>query len=317
MAFGDTIMKRFSDEAVELDPAYEGLYDTDTDMLNEFMSIACENCDPYDPDCDDDDDYIEFDDDEDDEDDDEYDEYDDDADEGCCKEGCRKANENAITDATPEQKRANFFKMVDANPKFDAERKKQLKANYDAKHGFGQAVKESAADYARALRMLDRGDEELTNDVDDAYDTSDYDDDYLTNHAKYASNLRTGYQRLVERGFNEINNFCGDKQAGFSANLHTKYARESVYDYDEDTLSNYDNYYEDEDELRAQADLAYESIMAARRAESEEKRKPNGAYEEMAFEHLMELGNSDEEVEDAMENCKDALDEMLADLENL
>ena len=77
MAFGKSIMSRFSDDIEVLDPAYEGLYDSDETELDAFLKIACEGSEPWcaDDECDD---AIFVDEDEDDED---YDEDDDDEDE--------------------------------------------------------------------------------------------------------------------------------------------------------------------------------------------------------------------------------------------
>ena len=295
MAFGNSIMDRFSDDAIELDAAYEGLYDTTVSGFDEFMSIACEGDACYDCDFDeyDDDDDIIFDDDDDDEDDDEYDE--DDEDEECVKE-------NAITDATPEQKRERYFKMVDANPKFSPEKKKEMKENYDKSHPEGlSGAKESAADYLRAKHMLDnRSDEALTNDVDDAYDSSDYDDDYLNPHAKYASNLRTGYVRLREN-MDGINNFVGDKTAAYASNLKTSYAREGSMD----------DYYED----YAAAQEAYDNTLKELNGGHFYNENDLTAYDKMALESIDGVDGID--VDDGLDACRSALESMIDDLDSL
>lgn len=295
MAFGDTIMTRFSDEAIELDPAYESLFDTDTDEFTEFMKIACENCDPYDPDCDcdDDDDDIDFDDDEDD--DDEYDEFDDDdTEESCCKEG-KCCTENAITDATPQQKRERYFKMLDANSRFSPEKKKEMKENYDKAHPEGlAAVKESAADYLRAMKMLGRSDESLNEDVSTAYDEDVYEDDYLSNHANFAANLKTGYKRLVEKNVTILNNFIGDNTAKYSANLHTSYARESA-DY-------------------LEAEMMYDDVYKEVNGGHFYNEDELSAYDKMALEAME---GTDTDMDEGLDNCRSALEDMLNDLNNV
>ena len=272
-------MSRFSDDIEVLDPAYEGLYDMDETPLDQFLKIACETCEPYCDDIDEDDDiiYYEDDDDEDfdDDDDDDLDEDFEEDEEGCCKE-------NAITDATPQEKRARYFKMIDANPRFDAAKKKLMKENYDKSHPEGlSGTKESAADYAAALRMLDRDDSILEDDVDDAYEASDYPDDYLDEHARYAAGIRTGYVKLVEKNMRKLNMFQGDDEAKFAANLHTSYARES---------------FQDDLELYEMASAAYESAVAE-------------------LDNAEIVGESS--VSDELQNCQTALEGLLADLEDM
>lgn len=295
MAFGNSIMDRFSDDAIELDAAYEGLYDTTVTNFDEFMSIACEGDACYE--CDEDDIYddededIEFDDDEDYDDEDEYDEED----EECVKE-------NAITDATPQQKRERYFKMIDANPRFSPEKKKEMKENYDKSHPEGlSATKESAADYLRAKHMIDnRTDESLTNDVDDAYDASDYDDDYLSNHAKYSSNLKTGYVRLREN-MDGINNFVGDRTAAYASNLKTSYAREGSID----------QYYED----YAAAQESYDNVMKNMNGGHYYNENTLSEYDKMALEGISGVDGID--VDDGLDNCRSALESMIDELDSL
>lgn len=356
-------MNRFSDEAIELDPAYESLYDTSFTSFDEFMGIACEGDACYDYD-DDDDEYIDFEDD----DDDEFDDDDDDDDEleedeeSCCKE-------NAITDATPQQKRERYFKMLDANPRFSEEQRKTMKENYDKTHPEGlKAIEsidfdlmseadvdtllnyftsatestyddvysmdadtmseadvdnllnamtdatESAADYERALRMFNRNEDVLTDDVEEAYDSSEYDDDYIKDHAAYSSSLRTGFKSLVEKNVSILNKFQGDLQARYSANNKTSYARESV---DED-YSDFDTDFDPS--LNLDDDLSYlDSFDTSNESftyDDEDISVPElSAYDEMALENFGDMDGVD--IDEGLENCQSALADMIRELDNV
>lgn len=301
MAFGNSIVNRFSDDAIELDPAYEGLYDTAVTEFDEFMSVACEGDVCYDCDYDeydDDDDDIIFDDDEDEDDDDDDDEYDEDDEEEEC------VQENAIIDATPEQKRERYFKMIDANPRFDADKKKEMKENYDKAHPEGlSGAKESAADYLRAKHMLDRDDDTVTDDVDDAYDNPDYEEnEYLGSHARFASDLGTGYARLRER-MDGINDFVGDKTANYASNLKTGYhrAREAAMD----------DYYND----YAVAQESYDAVMKELNGGHYYNDAALSAYDKMALEGISGIDEID--VDDGLDNCRNALESMIEELDSL
>jgi hypothetical protein len=307
MAFGNSIMSKFSDEPIALDPAYESLYDDSDTAIDEFIAIACEGADydPYDPDYidEDDDDYDE--DDLDDEDEDDDDDFDEDAEdeESCC--------ENAITDMTPAQRRANFFKMVDANPRFDAAKKKELKANYDKNHpdALSNGANESASSYDAAQAILNEVDEILANAVDDAYEDSTYEDDELDSRARYAAGLRTDYSRLNEGNEDIGNLFVGDRQARYASNLHTGYARESV-----DADIAYENAMAalngDIDYATIDADAAYEAAIAALYGNNSKTR-----YEHEASDILSDLDGFD--VDEGLENCRYALESMIQDLNGL
>ena len=319
MAFGNSVMARFSEESVPLDSAYESLID-DQSELDAFMDIICEGAeyDPYDVDDVDEDEYDECDDDEcDDEDecdDDEYCEDDEECPDGYCDdedadvESCREAFDSM----TPHQKYLSFCKMVNNNPRFSPEKKKETIENYEKNHP--DAVAEPASEslcYDKAEAYLCRADQLLAEIVGDAYDEPEYDEPSLSDHAEYASKLSTGMSRLNEP-LPGINNFAGDTQAPFAASLRTHYARESAI--------------EDIDD----ADYAYQDALDAIESAIDDV-DPEDAYQDAvdAIESALsptDESDSDLDVEDdfdaddidqGLENCKNALESMIADLDAL
>lgn len=301
MAFGNSIMSRFSEDLLELDPAYECMLDSEGTFLDAFMNVACENTDPYYPDDDYDDD--DWDDEYEDDDEDEWDEDEDlDDDELFNKECC----ENAITDAPPAEKRRRYFAMLDANPRFSEEQRKSMKAKYDENHPEGlkdSQANESAADYEKAMRMLYRSDDSLNDDVDTAYEENDYDDSGLINHAKYASSLRTGYKSLVEKNVTLLNEFHGDKFAKYAANLHTGYtrAKESTYNEYEDYAALSELY----DNKTGAATESYDDY-------SDYDYYSSNDYATESYEDY-----SDYDIDESINSCQSALESMLADLNDM
>ena len=147
--------------------------------------------------------------------------------------------------------------------------------------------------------------------VGDAYDEPEYDEPSLSDHAEYASKLSTGMSRLNE-SLPGINNFAGDTQAPFAASLRTHYARESAI--------------EDIDD----ADYVYQDALDAIESAIDDV-DPEDAYQDAvdAIESALsptDESDSDSDVEDdfdaddidqGLENCKNALESMIADLDAL
>lgn len=280
MAFGNSVMARFSEESVPLDSAYESLLDGYSE-LDAFMDIVCEGADydPYDVDDIDEDDYDEYD-----EDDDE-DEFDDE----CCEdddedlEACRESFDNM----TPQQKFASYCKMVNNNPRFSPEKKKEMIENYKKNHP--EAADEPATEsfcYDRAEACLDRVDQLLADMVGDAYDEPEYGEPKLSDHAEFSSKLSTGMSRLHEP-LPGINDFAGDSQAPFAASLRTHYARESAFD----DIESYDDAISD----------ALESASN---------------YIDAVDTNTDDIGEYDD-IDAGLEGCKTALESMIAELDSL
>lgn len=321
MAFGSSIMTRFSDELGELDPAYEGLLDLgmENEEIDTFLSIACESSplfdDTYGEELDEEDDLDDIDVDEDEDDEDEDDEDEDDDDEG--EEGC--CTENVITEMSDAERFQNYCKMVRANPKFDKAKQDELIENYKKNHpGVAKEckddkcedAKENAVVYDEALKMLDRDDDELEDDVDEAYDLSNYIDEDLDDHAKFSANLGTGYERIKEGDAQYSNKFAGDSTAKHSANLHTSYVRESAEAAFESAMNRLAEGY------IAACESAGVSVEDALEASGYDLGDYD-SYDDEYTDNDSVDDSSMEALEDSINGCRDDLQAMIEELESL